>query len=405
MRNAAGNGCHEPNDDGLSQFGRAVVKEMNALGMVVDASHTGYRTTMDILEASTAPVIFSHSNPATLQAHPRNIADDQIAACAQSGGVIGVVGFDGFLPGRKAKVSALIEAIDYLVEVAGIDHVGLGLDWIYCEACSDRLFRRTRPPILPAKVAITRQRRSFSAPRYCHRSPTLCWRADTNIPTFAGFWAKLAARRTSGMEIAGESEAHMTIGPTTGLALKIAATLFVSALLAIGSALLFTSPWWIQLPIKSGAWRASARMGNAGDSMYLRAYTARIAWFSNDPDANVYYEARQDSDGAKLDARCSYDIAGTPLPARWWSVTAYANAHWIANAINRYSFAKTDIRFLPSGSWIIRVGPQAREGNWLPTDSSKSNISFILRLYDLAPGMAAKAATLHVPEIKRVSCP
>ncbi len=86
----------------------------------------------------------------------------------------------------------------------------------------------------------------------------------------------------------------MTIGSATSLLLKIAATVIVSALLAIGSALIFTSPWWIELPIKNGAWRASARMGNEGDSIYLRAYTARIAWFSNDPDANVYYEARQD---------------------------------------------------------------------------------------------------------------
>ena len=134
VRNAAGSGCHENVDDGLSQFGRAVVKEMNTLGMVVDASHTGYRTAMDILEVSQAPVIFSHSNPARLQAHPRNITDDQIKACAQSGGVIGVVGFDGFLPGKKAQVSAAIETIDYLAETAGVDHVGLGLDWVYCDA-------------------------------------------------------------------------------------------------------------------------------------------------------------------------------------------------------------------------------------------------------------------------------
>lgn len=132
-RNSAGNGCHEPNDDGLSEFGKAVVKEMNRVGMVVDASHTGYRTTMDMFEVSTAPVIFSHSNPAKLQAHPRNVTDDQIKACAQSGGVIGVVGFDGFLPGKRPSVPSLVEAIDYLADKAGIDHVGLGLDWIYCE--------------------------------------------------------------------------------------------------------------------------------------------------------------------------------------------------------------------------------------------------------------------------------
>lgn len=132
-RNSLGSGCHEPNDDGLSEFGRSVVREMNSIGMIVDASHTGYKTTMDIFKTSKAPVVFSHSNPAALQPHPRNITDDQIKACADSGGVIGAVGFDGFLPGREARVEALLAVIDYLVDTAGIDHVGLGLDWIYCE--------------------------------------------------------------------------------------------------------------------------------------------------------------------------------------------------------------------------------------------------------------------------------
>lgn len=68
-----------------------------------------------------------------MQQHPRNIADDQIKACAQSGGVIGVVGFDGFLPGRTVSVDSVTQAIDYLAEKAGIDHVGIGLDWVYCQ--------------------------------------------------------------------------------------------------------------------------------------------------------------------------------------------------------------------------------------------------------------------------------
>jgi membrane dipeptidase len=133
VRNAAGSGCHEANDDGLSAFGKAVIAQMNALGMVVDASHTGRRTVKDIFEVSNGPVVFSHSNPSGLQAHPRNIDDDQMRACAETGGVIGVVGFDGFLPGRQARLSGLADVIDYAVEVAGVDHVGLGLDWIYCE--------------------------------------------------------------------------------------------------------------------------------------------------------------------------------------------------------------------------------------------------------------------------------
>ena len=133
VRNAAGSGCHERTDDGLSNFGFKVVKEMNRVGMLVDASHTGYRTTMDIFDASEAPVVFTHSNPFSLTEHPRNIKDDQIMACARTGGVVGVVGFDAFLPGKVATVEALGDTIDYLVEKIGIEHVGLGLDWMYPE--------------------------------------------------------------------------------------------------------------------------------------------------------------------------------------------------------------------------------------------------------------------------------
>ena len=131
-QNIAGTGCQVKDDTGLSHFGRSLVGEMNRVGMIVDASHTGYRTTMDIFEHSSAPVIFSHSNPYTLRPHGRNIKDDQIQACAQSGGVIGVVGFDDLLPGGKPTVEAMIQAVDYLVEKAGPDHVGIGLDWVYC---------------------------------------------------------------------------------------------------------------------------------------------------------------------------------------------------------------------------------------------------------------------------------
>ena len=133
VRTFAGSGCHERSDDGLSNYGIQLVREMNRVGMIVDASHTGFRTTMDIFETSEAPVIFSHSNPAALQKHARNISDEQIDACAQSGGVIGVVGFDGFLPGQVATVEAVVQAIDYLASRVGADHVGLGLDWVYCQ--------------------------------------------------------------------------------------------------------------------------------------------------------------------------------------------------------------------------------------------------------------------------------
>ena len=126
--NLAGGGCHDK-DTGLTEFGRRVITEMNRVGMLVDCSHTGYRTTMDIMEAATQPVIFSHSNPKALRSHGRNITDDQMQACAKTGGVIGVTGLGYFLPDRASSAIALADCVTYVRDLVGADHVGLGLDY------------------------------------------------------------------------------------------------------------------------------------------------------------------------------------------------------------------------------------------------------------------------------------
>ena len=131
QKNHVGDGCHERTDGGLSRFGIALVAEMNRVGMIVDCSHTGYRTSMDVFECSQAPVIFSHSNAKALWTHERNITDDQIKACARTGGVIGVNGIGVFLAQNEASTELLLAQIDYLVQCAGPQHVGLGLDWVY----------------------------------------------------------------------------------------------------------------------------------------------------------------------------------------------------------------------------------------------------------------------------------
>jgi len=126
--NLAGGGCHDK-DTGLTAFGRRVIAEMNRVGMLVDCSHTGYRTTMDIMEAATHPVIFSHSNPKALRPHGRNITDDQIRACAKTGGVVGVTGLGYFLPDRASTALAVADCVTYVRDLVGVDHVGLGLDY------------------------------------------------------------------------------------------------------------------------------------------------------------------------------------------------------------------------------------------------------------------------------------
>ena len=117
--NAVGGGCHERVDAGLTRFGVELVQEMNRVGVLVDVSHTGYRTSMDVFEVSPGPVIFSHSNPYALFEHGRNIRDDQIKACARSGGVIGIVGCDQFMVDAGPTTEGLLNMIDYHAEVAG----------------------------------------------------------------------------------------------------------------------------------------------------------------------------------------------------------------------------------------------------------------------------------------------
>lgn len=133
-RNRAGGGCHDQADTGLTAFGRAVVQEMNSVGMVVDATHCSRRTTLDLFEVSTEPVIFSHSVPGAIKKHPRNIDDVQMLACAATGGVIGINGVGIFLGDNDASTEALVKAVDYAVQLVGPRHVGIGLDYVFDRA-------------------------------------------------------------------------------------------------------------------------------------------------------------------------------------------------------------------------------------------------------------------------------
>ncbi|MEQ9044963.1 MAG: membrane dipeptidase [Sneathiellaceae bacterium] len=131
-RNRAADGCHERTDSPLSQFGQSLVREMNRVGMIVDVSHTGYRSSMDALALTTAPAIFSHSGP-RLHDHDRNIRDDQIEACARTGGVIGLTGVGLFMSRAGTDIGAeiIVRHIDHVVQLVGARHAGLGLDYVH----------------------------------------------------------------------------------------------------------------------------------------------------------------------------------------------------------------------------------------------------------------------------------
>jgi len=132
QKNQAADGCSERTDSGLSRYGLALIRELNRVGMILDCTHTGYRSSMEAVEASAKPVLFSHSNAHALLPHDRNIRDDQIRACAASGGVIGITGVGHFLAeDMQATPEAFVRHAVYMAEMVGPDHVGLGIDHVY----------------------------------------------------------------------------------------------------------------------------------------------------------------------------------------------------------------------------------------------------------------------------------
>lgn len=128
--NRAGGGCQDE-DGGLTKFGRAMVTEMERVGMLLCLSHTGHRTVREVIAMATQPLIFSHSNCAALHPHPRNIPDDLIRACAATGGVVGINGVGIFLGKNDISSETYARHVDHVVQLVGPAHVSIALDYVF----------------------------------------------------------------------------------------------------------------------------------------------------------------------------------------------------------------------------------------------------------------------------------
>ena len=132
--NALGAGLKEPGDGGLTVFGRRAVERMNKVGMLIDTSHCGDRTTLDVIEVSEAPILLSHIGARALWESNRLAPDDVLVACAAKGGVIGVEAAPHTTLTRANRVhtlDAFMEHFEYIKDLVGIDHVGFGPDTVY----------------------------------------------------------------------------------------------------------------------------------------------------------------------------------------------------------------------------------------------------------------------------------
>lgn len=144
---AAGGGCLDV-DGGLTAVGRAIIDEMERVGMVLCVSHTGARTAAEALSYARNPVIFSHSNPYGDAPNARNISDDLMRACARKGGVIGLSGIGLYLGAHSNLVERLLRQLRYVIDLVGPRHVGLGLDYVFDRGELDEYVRQN-PTLFP----------------------------------------------------------------------------------------------------------------------------------------------------------------------------------------------------------------------------------------------------------------
>jgi membrane dipeptidase len=152
-RSAIGCGALEPEDSGLTEFGRICIREINECGMLVDLAHAGQRTALQAIEFSSKPPIVSHANARTLTDHPRNLGDDVLRALAAKGGVVGITAYAPFCEverGKRPTIDDFVSHVAYVAELIGVDHVAIGSDFFEAESPIrfERYFRRRYPAIV-----------------------------------------------------------------------------------------------------------------------------------------------------------------------------------------------------------------------------------------------------------------
>lgn len=195
VRNLVGDGCLQPENGGLTPFGRQVVAELNRLRIIVDTSHTGEQSTIDAIELSSKPIAITHSACRAVADRPRNKRDHVIRKMADKGGVIGIYMMPFLTMGAAPTSADLIKHIEHAINIAGEDHVGIGSDLSTTPHVVDAEYMRVHRTFVEG-----RQRAGVAAPGEDPAVPMFV--TDLNSPRRMEMIAdKLAARGHSSARI------------------------------------------------------------------------------------------------------------------------------------------------------------------------------------------------------------
>ena len=158
--------------------------------------------------------------------------------------------------------------------------------------------------------------------------------------------------------------------------------------------------------VNNGPWQTDLSMGSKQASLHMRARIAIIGLFALKKSEAVYFIARTDSEGRPLNSSCDYRIEGRDLPSRWWSITALGPTFFlIPNEAGRYSVTWANAARERDGSYVIRLSPDRKEGNWISTGSRKTGqINLTLRLYRPPAAVLEKPGDVELPAIIQEAC-
>jgi hypothetical protein len=186
----------------------------------------------------------------------------------------------------------------------------------------------------------------------------------------------------------------------------------MSHVLYYGSAVLLASllggasVWWavgrgMRGGIRCGAWRHYPSYGSATANPYVRAQTQIAGPLALDRSEAIYFIADRDDRGETLRPGRDYRIEGGDFDARWWSITAYGDHHYlIPNLVNRYSYNSATIAKDADGSWTVSLSNTEKRGNWLPTGDGK-RFELFLRMYNPSTAVLEDVHSVNMPQIIR----
>jgi len=156
--------------------------------------------------------------------------------------------------------------------------------------------------------------------------------------------------------------------------------------------------------VANGPWETGKSFGTLDASTLTRAKEALSGLLALPAKEAMYFTATRDSDGRKLDGRCTYDVRGGRLDGRWWSVTLYEGEGWLVkNAANRWSIPASAVSTDAQGRWSFNVSPEAQSGSWLPTGSVEA-FDLTLRLYHPSADIIKSPEKAQLPIIDRKGC-